>query len=154
MQRPSASDLARFERRVSPEPNSGCWLWTGAANERGYGNFQYGGKRPRGQTVGAHCFAFMIWRHFPLGMHVLHKCDNPTCVNPDHLFLGDQGINMRDMVAKGRHPLNNRPLANSLKTTCHRGHRLSGPNLYARNDGSRVCRECRRINAFNRSIQA
>lgn len=153
MERPTLSDLRRFERYVHPEPNSGCWLWSGAANEHGYGNFSYGGRKNR-TVASAHRFAHFVYKFHPFWMQVLHRCDNPSCVNPDHLFLGTTTDNMRDMVRKGRHLLNNRPLANSLKTTCHRGHPLSGPNLYARNDGSRVCRECRRINARNRSLRA
>lgn len=92
-----------FEYYVAPDPVSGCWLWTGPTFKKrgGYGCFTC---RPHGVVQGrAHRVAWAIYRH-PISPkeHVLHKCDNPLCVNPDHLFLGDQNTNMQDKVAKGR----------------------------------------------------
>ncbi len=87
-----------FEAKVVTEPNSGCWLWLGAANSRGYGWVRRGGK-----TYLAHRFAWTRARGaIPHGMSVLHRCDVPCCVNPDHLFLGTRADNNADMVAKGR----------------------------------------------------
>jgi hypothetical protein len=139
----NAADLDRFTARISPEPNSGCWLFDGAATPKGYGTFT-----PRGERAPqyAHRLAFeaLGGQPIPEGAHVLHRCDVRCCVNPDHLFLGDQAANMRDMAAKGRNVLTNRPLENSLRTHCKHGHRLSGSNLWIRADGSRICRTCRR----------
>lgn len=144
MPRPSPSDVKRFERFVSPEPNSGCWLWTGAGAGKGYGMFRYGGRRPRGALMYAHRFAFSQWKSvIPEGMSVLHRCDVRCCVNPDHLFLGTQADNMRDMTAKGRNKVTNRHLENALKTHCCHGHPLSGGNLWIRADGARICKTCR-----------
>jgi HNH endonuclease len=144
MATPTLADLRRFERFVSPEPNSGCWLFTGTGTQDGYCYFNYGGSLPKGVMLGAHRFAFSVWREpIPDGMHVLHRCDVRCCVNPDHLFLGTAEDNMRDMVSKGRHRLTNRPLANSLKSSCRHGHPLSGDNLWIRKDGSRICKACR-----------
>lgn len=88
----------RFWSRVSPEPNTGCWYWTGCANRNGYGEVRAGGVR-----VLAHRFA---WEdtNGPLrkGDRVLHRCDVPGCVNPGHLFTGSQADNARDMAMKGR----------------------------------------------------
>ena len=73
----------------------GCWLWTGAKTGVGYGSF-------RGK--GAHRVSWERHhgRAVPGRKMVLHRCDNRACVNPDHLFLGSQLDNVRDMMAKGR----------------------------------------------------
>lgn len=88
----------RFEQKFSPEPNSGCWLWTGNIEGCGYGVFCFN-RRP----VRAHRSSWELHRGpIPAGMHVLHRCDVRSCVNPDHLFLGTHQDNMRDMAAKKR----------------------------------------------------
>jgi hypothetical protein len=140
---PTTSDVDRFMRFVSPEPNSGCWLFTGHALPKGYCPFQFGGRG--GVHTYAHRFSYehVGRKALPQDAHVLHSCDVPCCVNPEHLFLGDQAANMQDMAAKGRNVLTNRPLENSLKTHCSHGHALSGPNLWIRADGSRICKACR-----------
>ena len=147
----TASDVSRFMAFVHPEPNSGCWIYAGAGPHDGYGNFTYGGRS--GVTVGAHRFMWLAtFGEIPPGANVLHRCDMPFCVNPDHLFLGTQTDNMVDMVAKGRHRLTGRPLINSLKVMCKHGHPFIGSNLSIRADGARLCKVCRaRIARNNRS---
>jgi hypothetical protein len=75
-----------------------CFEYTGSRDDSGYGLIKFEGKTQRTHRV--------IWTlingAIPEGMMVLHKCDNPPCCNPDHLFLGTQDDNMKDMVSKGR----------------------------------------------------
>lgn len=98
MRKVSARDS--FDAKYIPEPNSGCWLWLGAVNSRGRGSVGVPGKR---QTISAHRLAFLLFRGpVPDGLHVLHACDTPLCVNPDHLFLGTHQDNMDDCLTKGR----------------------------------------------------
>ena len=84
------------KRRI--DPVTGCWEWTGV-NCFGYGLIPY-----KGKMVRTHRAAAFLWLGIPLGSRKLicHKCDNPPCFNPDHLFAGTHADNMRDMVLKGR----------------------------------------------------
>jgi hypothetical protein len=75
---------------------SGCWRWT--AKVQVYGMMTVDGK-----SVNAHRISWELYRGpIPVGLRVLHRCDNPICVNPDHLFLGTNADNMIDMILKGR----------------------------------------------------
>lgn len=86
-----------FIQRTQPKP-SGCIEWVGPRHDNGYGRFTF--KR---QQQLAHRAAWRLFRgELPADLCVLHHCDNPPCVNPEHLFLGDRGDNARDMAAKGR----------------------------------------------------
>ena len=92
----------RFDEKFIPEPNSGCWLWLGSLNSTGYGAFYIPPKR-----MGAHRAAYEIYiGQVPEKKFVLHSCDMPCCVNPNHLFLGTHQENMNDMLRKGRSALN------------------------------------------------
>jgi hypothetical protein len=94
----------RFDEFVYPDPNSGCFIWVGAVARKGYGCFMVGSLRDGSRRLTqAHRFA---WERangpIPAGMCVLHKCDTPCCVNPDHMRLGTLHDNAMDMAAKGR----------------------------------------------------
>lgn len=90
--------IADIEHHIMPEPMSGCWLWTGALGQRGYGDVQNGGRHTT-----AHRLLFERANGpIPAGMHVLHKCDVRPCCNPDHLFLGTNRDNIIDSMKKGR----------------------------------------------------
>lgn len=86
-----------FRERYHIDQNTGCWLWIGGVNSDGYGAW-----KAHGETR-AHRASWVLHNGVvPPGMHVLHKCDRPNCVNPDHLFLGTHQDNMADLRNKGR----------------------------------------------------
>lgn len=90
--------LEYIESRSIPEPNSGCWLWLGCVDPKGYGRIS---RRTFGETL-AHRYAFISAGFKADGVLVCHRCDVPSCVNPDHLFSGTHVDNTTDMIKKGR----------------------------------------------------
>jgi hypothetical protein len=99
--------IARFWSKVNKSgpvpvhlPELGpCWVWLAGKQDCGYGKFS----GPKRATVAAHRFSMALVEVIPPNTCVLHRCDNPACVNPAHLFLGSQADNMLDKVRKGRH---------------------------------------------------
>ena len=88
----------KFAIRSSGRNEKGCWIWSGKKDLDGYGNIRDGLKMKR-----AHRVAWELYRGpIPAGAHVLHKCNNPSCVNPAHLSIGDHKENMQDRKVNGR----------------------------------------------------
>ncbi len=86
---------------IHPDLKTPCWIWTAATNPGGYGQIRRGGRGS--DLVLAHRLSWELARGFiPEALHALHKCDNPPCVNPAHLFLGTNQDNIDDRVSKGR----------------------------------------------------
>jgi hypothetical protein len=127
-----AEGLARLLAR-SQITEAGCWEWARGRNRLGYGQLVFAG----GKWM-AHRLAWVLTKGaIPPGMFVCHKCDNPSCVNPAHLFVGDHTANQRDMIAKNRH-------SKGSQTHCKRGHPLEGDNVGKWRDTHRQCVICAR----------
>lgn len=115
----------RFARKWIGEPNSGCWLWLGSIDRKGYGQIRVpladGGNQLR---VATHVSVELHGGTVPPGMCVLHRCDVPGCVNPDHLFVGTFKDNTQDMIRKGRNspPPISKAGRRPLRLVCLRGH--------------------------------
>lgn len=91
--------IERFWLKVNKQGDNGCWVWTGCLNSCGYGALKIGQ-----QTFGAHRVSLAIsGKEIPDGLCACHICDNPPCVNPEHLWIGTHKQNMWDSVEKDRH---------------------------------------------------
>ena len=125
---------APYQSRI--EVTQGCWNWLASTTPAGYGMTWDWSK---GKGTYAHR---IIWQLFygriPKGLFICHTCDNPSRVNPSHLFLATNAENMRDASTKGR--LTGR--CHKLGTHCRRGHELSPDNILYDN-GYRRCKICR-----------
>lgn len=123
--------MERFWSKVNK--TGGCWEWTAAANVKGYGRFMFEGRVQYAHRL-SYAFAF---GGISEGLLVCHRCDNPKCVNPAHLFLGTNMDNIQDCCAKGRHH-------KQSATYCNNGHEYT-PETTGHNKAGRICLICRRI---------
>jgi hypothetical protein len=86
----------RFWDKV--DKSGDCWLWTAGKYSNGYGMIGVNGK----VKVASRVSYELTYGEIPEGMHICHKCDNPSCVRPDHLFVGSRSVNMKDCFTKKR----------------------------------------------------
>lgn len=133
------SPKERLMKHVSVNEQTGCWNWTSVINYSGYGKFWI---KPYGQAP-AHRAAFEIFLKKKPGQKcVLHKCDNRRCVNPKHLYLGDQAMNMKDRQERKRH-------RNTQKKLCALGHRFTEKNTYLwKAPNGQIWRQCHKCRAL------
>ena len=128
------SIAARIEEKIERVTESGCWIWMGVVQGKGYGRMNINNK-----SIAVHRAAWEEYNYpIPCGMFVLHRCDVMQCCNPEHLFIGTHADNMADMVDKGRGRN-----GKEKQTSCIRGHPLDGENLGISN-GKRYCKQCDR----------
>jgi hypothetical protein len=92
--------MERFWAKVDRNGPDECWLWKGAKNHAGYGKMRWCG----GWELAHRIIFMMVHGPIPEGAFICHHCDTPSCVNPNHLFLGSALENNRDTLAKGRRP--------------------------------------------------
>ena len=133
-----------FWRNV--QKTDGCWIWTGTRAStnprRAYGSLEY-----RGQFMQAHRVSYQLAHGVALTRteHVLHDCDNPSCVNPDHLHLGTPKQNAREAIERG---------LRVIPTHCPQGHLFDANNTRREKDGRRRCKACDRTRARERYRRA
>lgn len=94
----TAEQIERFWSKVDRKSDDECWNWTASIGRGGYGKIHLNRKTCRSNRVAWEIVNGVILN----GLHVLHKCDNRTCCNPKHLFLGTNRDNIQDCMAKGR----------------------------------------------------
>jgi glutaredoxin len=142
--------IERFFQKVDKsgsEKFPDCWIWTGAPTSRNYGSFSYFTKKP---AIGAHVASYLFHKgEIPDGQIVRHNCDNPPCVNPEHLILGTHSDNMKDMFERGRNGSSTKK-----RTHCYKGHLFEEFGVYERKKKNgktdRICRQCQRDKALKK----
>lgn len=133
--------LERMEKFVIRDPNSGCWLWSGALTYNGYGRIGFPGKPSGG--VYTHRITYELYvGDIPKGMEIDHKCRVRSCVNPLHLEVVSHAENMR-----------RRELHREVRIVCNKGHSLSDGGAYPSETKRRFCKQCNRENSLKWRIR-
>jgi len=119
--------LQRFESKFVKTDN--CWLWKNPCKD-GYGKFWINGKKIKASRA-----SYILYKeNISAELSANHTCNNPRCVNPEHIYAGTHKENMKDMLIAGNHN-------NARKTHCKRGHEFTEENIYYRPTG-RECKNC------------
>lgn len=123
-----AVELADFPEKLwnnhSVDPQTGCWWWMGYRNPKGYGRLSVGGRQ-----VMAHRYSWeSVYGPIPDGKMICHHCDNPACINPDHLFLSDAAGNAADRDKKGRFKPHSRERYQAMQLKCAKKKRKLTPS--------------------------
>lgn len=135
-EREMTPEQERFLTHVSPEPNTGCWLWTAAVDRGGYGLFKATPKMVRAPKYSYEMHVGSV----PEGLQIDHLCRARSCVNPDHL----EPVTPKENTRRS-------PIHCGSRTHCPQGHPLSGDNLYKDPSGKRRCRKCRSAESKRRN---
>ena len=132
----AAAERAQLRERIldrsTPEPNTGCWLWSGSGTINGYGQITIGKHKQMAHRLSYEAFVGPV----PSGLVLDHICRQRWCVNPEHLEPVTQRVN----TLRGK----TLPAVNAAKTHCKRGHEFTPENLYASISGKRICKACKR----------
>jgi hypothetical protein len=147
--------IDRFWQNVDKTSNpNGCWEWTGGKYQFGYGAIRVGKKQKSAHRVSAELAGMSIDEKY-----VCHRCDNPSCVNPLHLFVGTANDNVQDMLVKGRHkgrwPMDCRPAGTQHYTSkfsedeIREIRSLHKTGLYSYNDLAKKYNRCDKSNIWN-----
>lgn len=133
---------AKYRIRLSGKIKiiDGHWLWQGYVSKRGYGQIKV---HEIDAMVFAHKLAFMVFKptEFKWYLNVNHICHFKHCINPDHLYIGNQEDNMQDAIKAGT------ATQCMPKDQCQRGHLLTPDNCYYRSNGDRTCKTCAKMNS-------
>ena len=128
----------RFFEKV--EITNSCWIWIAGKNLDGYGRMRINNKK-----YSAHRVSYTLHKgEIPNGLYICHTCDNPSCVNPEHLWAGTAQDNCLDKAKKKRHP-------KQKVTHCPKGHEYTPENTGR--DPHRYCKECKKENAKKKKVQ-